>query len=69
MPSMSNKARGELIRRDEQILDALQMARFILTTPSVVTNPTVQVARAKKAIDDARTVVEAALKMLEPLRS
>lgn len=65
----SNKAWDEMSRRNEQILDALQTARFILAGPSVGTDPTVQAARAKVAVDEARVVVEAALKLLEPLRS
>lgn len=66
MPKLSN---SELIQRDEQILDALQMARFILAGPSVGTDPTVRAARAKKAVDEARVAVEAALKLMQPLRS
>lgn len=72
MPTLSNKAVlditnaclicNETARRDERLLDALQMARFILTSRDVLLDPAARLERAKLAIDEA-------MKLMKLLRS
>lgn len=70
MPTVnSNTTLADLSRRDEQIIDALHMARYILAGPEVIVDPALRLARAKAAVDEACVAVESALKLMQPRRS
>ncbi|MBA3867762.1 MAG: hypothetical protein H0X30_01260 [Anaerolineae bacterium] len=48
-------------RRDEDLLDALQQARYILNAKDLIEDPRERVVRAKLAIEEA-------LRLMQPLR-
>ena len=52
---------NEMARRDESLLDALQMARFILTSRDVLLDPVARLERAKLAVDEA-------MRLMKPIR-
>lgn len=45
-------------RRDEELIDALQLARFILTSRDVLLGPEARLERAKLAIDQAMRLMQ-----------
>lgn len=52
---------NEMAIRDEKLLDALQLARFILSSNDVLLGPSARLERAKLAIEEA-------MQLMKPLR-